>query len=279
MHNKLLAGKVALVTGATRSVGKGIACEFARHGAHVLVNGRNRQTIDPVVLQLSNQGLSVEAAAADISDACAMLSLVENIVKRHGSLDILVNNAVVHLNKGERGPFLGVSAEGWQEFMARNLDALFFTTQYAARTMAKQRRGSIINISSNGAVQAHRQRIAYDSYKGALEAFTRAVAVDLAPWNIRVNTVRPCAVWDQPPSGSEKEALEIRLGAMVPMGRIARPADVAWAAVFLASDKAEYITGQCLNVDGGMLEQSRPPELELEPVVGPGKLNLNREPA
>ena len=273
MCNKLLAGKVALVTGATRSVGKGIAYEFAQNGAHVLVNGRDRKTIDPIVLQWSKQGLSVEAAMGDISDAGTMQSLVENIAQRHGSLDILVNNAVVHLHKGERGPFLNVSAEGWREFMARNLDALFFTTQYAARVMAKQRCGSIINISSNGAIQAHRQRIAYDSFKGALEAFTRAVAVDLAPWNIRVNTVRPCAVWDQPPSGSEKEALDIRLGAMIPMGRIARPADVAWAAVFLASDRAEYITGQCLNVDGGMLEQSRPPELELEPVVGPDDLN------
>ncbi|UCF96080.1 MAG: SDR family oxidoreductase [Spirochaetaceae bacterium] len=274
MCDRLLAGKIALVTGATRSVGKGIAYEFARHGAHVLINGRDNKTIHSIIRDWSKQGLSVEAARADISDPAAMKSIIDNAVSYHGSLDVLVNNAVVHIQKGERGPFLSMLAEGWQEFMAKNLDALFFTTQYAARVMANKRRGSIINISSNGAVQAHRQRIAYDSFKGALESFTRAVAVDLAPWNIRVNTIRPCAVWEQPPPGSEREALEIRLGAMVPMGRIARPTDVAWAAVFLASDKSEYITGQCLNVDGGMLEQSRPPELELEPVVGPDSLNL-----
>lgn len=274
MYNGILKGKIALVTGASQSVGKGIAYRFACEGAHVLINGRNTETIGTLLLDWKKRGLSVEPAIADISDRFAMQQIIEEAALKHGSLDILVNNAVVHVEKGERGPFLKVTAEGWQEFMSRNLDALFFNTQYAAHIMAKQRCGSIINISSNGAVQAHRQRIAYDSFKGALESFTRAIAVDLSPWKVRVNIIRPCAVWDRPQPGTEKEALEIKLGRMIPMGRIARPSDVSWAAVFLASDNAEFITGQCLNVDGGMLVQSRPPELELEPVVGPDNLIL-----
>lgn len=272
MYSGILKGKIALVTGASQSVGKGIAYRFAREGAHVLINGRNAEAIDTIIQDWEREGLSVEPAIADISNRISMKKIINKAALKHGSIDILVNNAVVHVEKGERGPFLKVKAEGWQEFMIRNLNAIFFTTQYAARIMAKQRCGSIINISSNGAVQAHRQRIAYDSFKGALESFTRAIAVDLAPWKVRANVLRPCAIWDRPQPGTEKEALDIRLGKMIPIGRIARPSDVAWAAVFLAADDAEFITGQCLNIDGGMLIQSRPPELELEPVVGPDDL-------
>ena len=272
MYNGILKGKIALVTGASKSVGRGIAYRLACEGAHVLINGRNAEIIDALILDWKQEGLSVEPAIADISNRFAMQQIIKKAALKHGSLDILVNNAVVHVEKGERGPFLKVTAEGWQEFMARNLDATFFNTQYTARIMAKQRCGSIINISSNGAVQAHRQRIAYDSFKGALESFTRAIAVDLAPWKVRANILRPCAVWDRPQPGTEKEILETRLGRMIPMGRIARPSDVGWAAVFLASDNAEFITGQCLNIDGGMLIQSRPPELELEPVASPDNM-------
>ena len=274
MAGKILEGKVALVTGASRTVGRGIAYRFAQEGAHVLVGGRNINTIEPLIDGWKKQGLSAEPAVADISDSEAMLQIIERTKDKYGSLDILVNNTVIHPEKGERGPFLKVTAEAWRQFMAQNLDALFFTTQHAARIMARQRSGNIINISSNGAVQAHRQRIPYDTLKGAVEAFTRAVAVDLAPWKVRVNSLRICAIWDAPEPGSPKEALEKRLGAMIPAGRIARPSDAAWAAVFLASDESEFITGECLNLDGGMMEQSRPPELELEPVVGPENLEV-----
>jgi len=269
-----LEGKVAVVTGAARNVGKGIALRFAREGAHVILNDIDGEALSRLVEAWKPEGFSLTTDSADVSDAAAMRALVDSTVRDHGRLDLLVNNAVIHANMGERGPFLTVTGAGWREFMARNLNALFILTQCAARAMAKRRSGSIINISSNGAVQAHRQRIAYDSFKGALEAFTRAVAVDLAPWGVRVNAIRPIAVRETPAAGSDAEALVKRLAALVPMGRIASPADVAALAAFLASEDAAFITGQVINVDGGMLEQSRPPALELEPVVGPDDLEV-----
>ncbi|HUU42413.1 MAG TPA: SDR family NAD(P)-dependent oxidoreductase [Planctomycetota bacterium] len=269
-----LRGKIALVTGAARNVGKGIALRFACEGAHVVMNDVNAGALDALVDAWKKDGLSVSAALADVSDAEAMRRVVEAVVREFGTLDVLVNNAVIHPELGERGPFLKVTSEGWREFMRRNLDALFFTTQHAARVMAKNRSGSVINLSSNGAVQAHRQTIAYDSLKGAVESFTRAVAVDLAPWNVRVNALRPIAVEEPTPPGEKPGVRDRSLGAMVPMGRIAHPADVAAAAVFLAADDAQFITGQVITIDGGMLEQSRPPQLEIQPVILPEDLEL-----
>ncbi|MHC4714768.1 MAG: SDR family NAD(P)-dependent oxidoreductase, partial [Planctomycetota bacterium] len=255
--------------GAARNVGKGVALRLASEGARVIANDIDGEALAALVANWESDGLAVSAAVADVSDPEAMGAVVEDAVAQFGSLDILINNAVVHPRKGERGVFLKVSDEGWRDFMARNLDALFFTTRCAAEVMARKRRGSIINISSNGAAQAHRQRIAYDTLKGAVESFTRAVAVDLAPWGVRVNAIRPIAVRETPAPGSDAEALVARLSEMVPLGRIARPADIGALAAFLASDDSEFITGQVINVDGGMLEQSRPPQLELEPVEKP----------
>jgi len=271
----LLKGKVALVTGAARNVGRGIALRLAREGAHVLLDDIESAALEGLAAQCRADGLSVHPVLADISNPTAVQSMFKQALKEFGGLDILVNNAVIHTpSKAERGPFLRVRAAAWNEFLSRNLDALFYTSQAAAKIMTRCRRGSIINISSNGAVQAHRQRLAYDTFKGALESFTRALAVDLAPWNVRVNALRPCAVADAPAPGTPAEVRDRRLGAMIPLGRIARPADVAWAVVFLAADDAAFITGQIFNIDGGMLEQSRPPELELEPVIKPEDLDL-----
>jgi len=270
----LLEGKVAFVTGAARNVGKGIARRFAREGAHVVLNDVDADAVSRLADEWEKEDLSVSTAACDMSDAEAITSAVKAAADEHGRLDVLVNNAVVLPEKGEREPFLKLPGQAWREFTSRNLDALFFATQAAARIMARQRSGSIISISSNGAIMAHRRSIAYDSVKGALEAFTRAVAVDLGPWGVRVNAIRPIAVREVQPAGSDEAERDNRLGEMVPLGRIARPRDVAWAAVFLAADDGEYVTGQVITVDGGMLEQSRPPQLELGPVAGPEDSDL-----
>jgi NAD(P)-dependent dehydrogenase (short-subunit alcohol dehydrogenase family) len=271
----ILQKKVALVTGAARNVGRGVALRLAREGAHVLLNDIDRDAIARLVSACKDEGLSVSAAVADITDEASVKAMIDTAVQRHGSLDILVNNAVIHTaSRGEHGPFLKVTTAGWREFISRNLDAVFFTSQQAARVMARQKHGSIINISSNGAVRPHRQRIAYDTMKGAVESFTLALAVDLAPWQVRVNALRPCVIADSAEPGTDAAARQDRLAQMNPMGRIARPADLAWAVVFLSADEASYITGQILNIDGGMLTQSRPPQLELESVVGPEDIDL-----
>ncbi len=267
-----LKGRTALVTGAARNVGRGVALAFAREGAVVLANDVDAAALDEVVGSMRAEGLAAEPAVADISDPDAVEAVFERAANDFGGVDILVNNAIIHPMKGERGPFLQVTREGWHAFLSRNLDALYLVTHAAARQMAAKRAGCIIGISSNGAFLAHRQRLAYDTLKGALESFTRALAVDLAPWGVRVNALRPIAVADEAQPGSAAEAGQRRLGESVPMGRIARPADVAGACVYLASDEAAFVTGQAWNIDGGMLEQSRPPQLELEPVVRPENL-------
>lgn len=267
--------KVALVTGAARNVGKAIALRYAQAGAHVYLNDIQADTLAEITRDWTQEGLRVSTAVADISDIDAMQAVVDRIESEQGRLDILVNNALVRVKDGrDRGPFLTVPLDAWHEFISRNLDGIFLTTQLAARVMARKETGSIINISSNGAILSHRQTLAYDTMKGGLEAFTRCAAVDLAPWNIRVNTLRPIAVQEQAPPGSDEEARQREMGKMVPMGRICWPTDVAAAAMFLASDEAKFITGQDFNIDGGMLEQSRPPELDITPPVGPGDISF-----
>jgi NAD(P)-dependent dehydrogenase (short-subunit alcohol dehydrogenase family) len=134
--------------------------------------------------------------------------------------------------------------------------------------MAKKRRGSIINISTNGAVRPHRNSIAYDAMKGAVDSFTRAAAVDLARWGVRVNSIQPGLINNRGTLGRSAEEEAFRT-SVVPIGRAGLPADIAWAATFLASDDASYMTGISILVDGGLITQGRAPQAELSPVNGP----------
>jgi len=269
----LLLGKVVLVTGSTYGIGLGIAERFAREGARLVVNGRSGDRLQEVAYRLEAEGTQVLAVEADLGVEMEVERLFDRALERFGALDVLVNNARQYVNLGESGPFLTMRSEGWDRFMAVNLGILFYCTQRAARIMARQRRGSIINISSIGAVRAHRQMIAYDAMKGAMDAFTRAVAVDLAPWGVRVNSIQPGAIaaslWDRlPPEERGQRA------SGIPMGRAGCPGDVAWAATFLASDDAAYVTGQSFQVDGGLLAAARSPRSEMAPVVGPDTLEI-----
>jgi NAD(P)-dependent dehydrogenase (short-subunit alcohol dehydrogenase family) len=185
-----------------------------------------------------------------------------------GEIDILVNNAATMFRQGEQGFLLSMTSDGWDRFMRANLGALFYCTVRAARIMCGQRRGSIINISSCGSIRPHRQRIAYDSMKGAVDSFTRATAVDLAPWGVRVNAILPGMIeasWWAPLPDEQKQ----KNRAAVPMGREGAPDDVAWAAVYFASDGSSYVTGQSLMVDGGLFVQGRAPAAEIHEVVTP----------
>ena len=210
---------------------------------------------------------------ADLGVEMEVERLFDKALERFGTVDVLVNNARQYVNLGENGPFLTMRSEGWDRFMAVNLGMLFYCTPRGARIMARQRHGSIINISSIGAVRAHRQTIAYDAMKGAMDAFTRAVAVDVAPWGVRVNSIQPGAIaaslWDRLPPEEQSQRV-----SGIPMGRAGHPEDVAWAATFLASDDAAYVTGQSFQVDGGLLAAARSPKNEVAPVVGPDTLRI-----
>jgi NAD(P)-dependent dehydrogenase (short-subunit alcohol dehydrogenase family) len=244
---------------------------FAREGAKIVVNGRGADAVRRTTEEVRASGAPVISVIGDITSRADVDRLFEETLRAFGTVDILVNNAQTPVNKGESGPFLTMTPDGWDAYVAANLGQLFYCTYRAVQIMAPKRHGAIVNISSNGASRAHRRSIAYDSVKGAMDSFTKAVAVDLAPWGIRVNGIRPGLIavdnWDD-----LSEAEKNRRRAVIPIGREGYPADVAWAAVFLAADDAGYVTGQIFEVDGGLLVQGRAPSAELQPVATPDTL-------
>ena len=264
----LLEGKVALVTGSAGGIGLGIARRFAREGAKIVLCDMDGDRLPGAAGEVEEDGGEVIAVQTDVSVEAEVEKLFNQAVDRFGTLDILVNNAMMPVNLGERGPFLKMRAEGWDTFMAANLGMLFYCSHRAAKIMAHKRRGSIINISTNGAVRPHRNSVAYDAMKGAVDSFTRAAAVDLAPWGVRVNSIQPGLIATRPLLALSDEE-QARRAQVVPIGRAGTPTDIAWAATFLASDDAEYMTGISILVDGGLITQGRAPQAELSPVPGP----------
>jgi 3-oxoacyl-[acyl-carrier protein] reductase len=268
----LLRDKVAVVTGSGRGIGRGIATRFAREGARVVVNDRDGDVAARTAKEIRAAGGICLDIAADVSVESEVTRLFEETLRAFGTLDVLVNNAQMAVNKGEDGAFLKMTSAGWDAYVRANMGILFYCTHQAARIMARRGvRGCIINISSNGANRVHRNLIAYDSVKGAIDTFTRAVAVDLAPWGIRCNALRPGMIAVDYWEGLSLEERARRIEA-IPIGREGRPADVAWAAVFLAADDAGFVTGQNFEVDGGMLAPGRSARAELGPVHTPANI-------
>jgi 3-oxoacyl-[acyl-carrier protein] reductase len=253
-----LQGKVALVTGSGQGIGLGIADRFAREGAAVIVNDRADAPLREAERSLRALSDRVLAVHADVGQAVEVAQLVERSRAAFGTVDILINNAawaapIAH--------FLDMTEEFWDTVLRTNLKSMYLCSQAVARLLAAQKKpGSIINISTYGAARAQREMVAYDASKGGLEAATRAMALDLAPWGIRVNAVGPGPV--ATPSFLEifntPEKIE-RMQKAVPLERLGQPADIAGAVLFFASDDAAFVTGQVLYVDGGALAQIRPP--------------------
>ncbi len=267
----LLRDKVAIITGSSKGIGRGIALRFAREGARVVVNGRNADEVHGTAEEIRALGGTALEAPADVTVESEVERMFQRTVEAFGTVHILVNNAFTPV-PGYQNPFLKLTSGTWDSYVSRNLGALFYCTSRAAHIMAAQRHGSIINISSNAAVRPHRLNIPYDSVKGAMDVFSMAVAVDLAPWNVRVNVIRPGMIDAQGYSSLPAEE-RARREAAIPLGRVGLPEDVAWAAVFLAADDAGYITGQAFQVDGGLLVQGRAPSAEAREVVTPENID------
>ena len=265
----LLEGKVAIVTGSANGIGLGIATRFAKEGAKVVICDVDQDRLPRAAEEIAEQtGAEILPVLADVSKEPDVENLFRQAIDRFGTLDVLVNNAQMPVRLGERGPFLKMTSEGWQRYMEANLGMLFFCSHRAAKIMAKKRKGAIINISTNGAVRPHRNSVAYDSMKGAVDSFTRAAAIDLAPWGVRVNSIQPGLINNRGTQGRSAEE-EARRVSVVPIGRAGLPADIAWAAVYLAADDASFITGISILVDGGMITQGRAPAVELSTVPSP----------
>ena len=244
-----LSGRVALVTGGGRGIGREIALELARAGADVAVNyhddpDRARAT----AADIEALGVRAMAVAADVGDAAAVRRMVEEVTAAFGSLDILVNNAGVQTWT----PFLDVTESEWDLVIRTNLKGCFLCTQTAARAMS--RGGVVVNIGSGCNKVPFPGLVAYTASKGGIEMLTKVAAVELAPRKIRVNCVAPGAV------EIERTRLEVpdyagTWGAVTPLGRVGQPEDIARTVRFLASDDSAFITGQTIWVDGGLFTQ------------------------
>ena len=270
----ILKDKVAIVTGGGRGIGRGIATRFAREGARVAVADVDVASGELAVAEIKAQGGEAFFVRCDVSQESDVERLFEQTLRNYGTLDIQVNNANGSTGRGVQGlPFLRMTADGWNDYMRANLGGIFYTTHRAATIMCAKRKGSIINITTNATQRVHRRSIAYNAMKGAIDVFSMAIAVDLAPWNVRVNVVRPGLIGT---TGYENtpEELKARRASQVPLGRYGFPVDVAGAVLYFASDDASYITGQGFQVDGGLLTQGRSPAGEnVLPVVTPENID------
>jgi len=254
-----LNGKVAIVTGAANGIGKAIAERYGAEGAQVVVNDVGLEGADAVAQAIMAAGGSALAVAADVSDSAQVDALFEATLARFGTLDVLVNNA--GLTNTERH-FLEADEDWWSRIIAVNLSGAFLCGQRAAQIMARNGTGVIINMSSGGATRAHRGNAAYDAAKGGVEALTRAMALDLAPYGVRVNALVPGSI----DSRGMSAEIKAQRGTIIPLGRMGEVDELGGPAVFLASDDARYITGHLLVVDGGLLAQQRSATVDIFPL-------------
>lgn len=244
-----LSGRVAIVTGASRGIGRAIALELARRGAAVVVNYRTSGVAaQEVVAEIEGAGGRALAVQADVSQFEEARRLVDAATEAFGQVDILVNNAGVTRDT----LLLRMSEEDWEVVLNTNLGGAFNCIKAAARTMVRRRSGRIINITSVAGVAGNVGQANYCAAKAGLIGLTKAVAKELGPRNITVNAVAPGFVETDMTAGLPQELKDTAL-KMIPLGRAGQPEDIAKAVAFLASDDAAFITGQVLSVDGGMV--------------------------
>jgi len=242
-----LKDKVALVTGASRGLGKAIALKLAAEGARVTVNYMNSaDKAEEVVKEIISRGGSAAAMRADITSLPEVEKMVDSLYEQFGRIDILVNNAGV--TKDEL--LLSMTPEDWDIVIKTNLGGLFNCTKAVAKYMMVQKSGRIINISSVAGERGGRGQSNYAASKGGINAFTRSVAMELAPKKITVNAVAPGVVETEMSSTVIRRAKDIILDA-VALKRLGQPEEIANVVAFLASDDASYITGEVIRVDGG----------------------------
>ena len=247
MGGASLEGQFALVTGASRGIGREIALELARAGAGVVVNCRSRMAeAESVVEEIRAAGGQAEAFAADASSEADVRSMVQFALRRFQKIDVLVCNAGV-----VRDSLTGaMKLEDWETVIATNLRGVFLSIREVLPCMMHQRSGAIIALSSIAAERGGRGHANYAASKGGINAMTRSLAVELAPRGIRVNAVAPGIILTEMTNRIRSFA-DQELKTSIPMGRYGRPEEVATAVRFLASAEASYITGQVLHVTGG----------------------------
>ena len=245
---KLLEGKIALITGASKGIGRAMARQFTAEGAHVaftyLSNVEKGQALE---VELRALGVKARGYRSDAADHAAAESLVNQVVTDFGGLDVLINNAGVTKD----GLLMRMSEEQWDTVITTNLKSVFNLTKAATRTFMKQKSGSIINLTSVVGLRGNAGQANYAASKAGIIGFTKSVALELGSRNIRSNAIAPGFIETEMTGELDAKVVEEWKRA-IPLKRAGTPEDVADCAVFLASDRSRYITGQVLQVDGGM---------------------------
>jgi len=248
--NLSLEGKVAIVTGGSRGIGKAIALGFAEAGADVVVCSRTLADLEKVAEEIQALGRRSLAVETNISVKSDVDNLVEKTLEKFGTIDILVNNAAINIMR----PLIELREDGWDKVMTVGLKGYYLCSQAAAKVMIEKKSGNIINISSGAAVKAAPMLGAYSISKAGVVMLTQLLAADLARYNIRVNAIGPGMVktgFSQPMWGNP-DMLKV-LESQIPLGRLAEPEEIMTVALFLASNASSYITGQTIYVDGGTM--------------------------
>jgi NAD(P)-dependent dehydrogenase (short-subunit alcohol dehydrogenase family) len=244
----LLEGKTALVTGAAKGVGRGIALELARQGADLAINDFSDSTgAEATAAEIRSLGRKASVVLADVGAAAEVDRMFEAVLKQFPRLDILVNNAGIQTWKA----LLDLEERDWDRVMATNLKGCFLCTQRAARHMKVAGGGRIVNIGSGSNKVAFPKLVDYTASRGGIEMLTKVAAVELGPYQITVNCVAPGAI-ETERTRTEAQDFAGTWAQLTPLGRIGTPVDVGRAVVFFASEASAFVTGQTLWVDGGL---------------------------
>jgi len=246
---QLLQNKVALITGATRGIGKGIAVHFAKNGANVAFTYLSSdEKAKALEAELETYGIKAKAYKSDAGDFKSADELVTNVVTEFGTIDVLVNNAGITRDT----LLMRMSEQQWDEVMNANLKSVFNLTKAVQRPMLKAKKGSIINMSSVVGVKGNAGQSNYAASKAGIIGFTKSIAIELGSRNIRCNAIAPGFIETEMTAALDEKVVQ-QWRDSIPLKRGGTTDDVANLTVFLASDMSTYITGQCINVCGGML--------------------------
>ncbi len=245
-----LEGKVAIITGAARGIGRGIALRFAQEGADIVILDINLKGVESVTAEVEALGRRAFAAEVDVTNSAAVNDLVNLTLEQFGKIDILINNAgILKLQ-----PFWEVSDEDWDRIIKVHLYGGFYCSRAVAPHMMERREGKIVNITGANGMRGSVERAAYGAAKAGLTQLTRVMAVDLAPYDINVNAIAPGPVLTEMVKAVQATGRLKFYPNMIPLKRWCTPEDITAAAVFLCSPEASYITSHILHVDGGFYE-------------------------